>query len=169
LNQKLQFENQFKELIVNDNFPDICPIDSIQKNEIIGYGIKDHPIYKIEKFHNGIDIPATKGQNVKSTISGKVEIPTNRQKYFGKYIIIKTDEIEILFAHLDTILVDNGDEIEKGSIIGKVGNSGLSTRDHLHYEIKINDKLIDPIYTIFEYFDKENLENIYNYNMTTLD
>jgi len=89
---------------------------------------------------------------------------------YGNYLIISTQEnIKILFAHLDTIQVDLNDKIEIGQVIGTVGNSGMSTGTHLHYEIWIDENPIDPIFTFWDKLNRETIENIYKWNIIPYD
>ena len=170
LRAKQSFEDLYSKYIASDNFPNQLPIDSIHKDMIIGFGNKFHPIYKIKMFHQGIDIPASKGKPVKSTISGVVETKSELRSGYGNYVIIKSEnQIKILFAHLDTIIVNQGDEIRNGQIIGTTGNSGMSTGNHLHYEIYIENEFINPIFTIFNLLNENDLEIIYKRNTVTLD
>jgi murein DD-endopeptidase MepM/ murein hydrolase activator NlpD len=167
---KLNFDSLYSKYIKSDNFPDILPIDSIENHRIIGFGNKIHPIYKIAKFHQGIDIPTLKGKSVKSTISGVITTKLEKKSGYGNYIIIDAgNQTKILYAHLDTIIVHQGDKVEKGQIVGTVGNSGLSTGNHLHYEIFIEDKPINPIFTIFDFISKVDFESIYTRNVGSLD
>ncbi len=146
------------------------PIERFDTSKIVGYGVFLHPIYRVKKPHNGIDIPASKGENIKSTIEGVVIEKKEIKSGYGNYIIISTqDSIKILLAHLDTILVDINDEVETGQIVGQVGNSGISTRIHLHYEIWIDENPINPIFTVWDSISREMIEKIYKWNIMTYD
>lgn len=106
-----------------------------------------HPIKKVERPHNGIDIADTgiENQNVLSTKDGTVTYSGFMSGY-GEIVIIKHDGgLETRYAHLNTTLVKKGDEIKAGTIIGKVGNTGDSTGPHLHFETRVNSKPVDPM------------------------
>ncbi len=89
---------------------------------------------------------------------------------YGNYIIISNQgNIKILLAHLDTVFVDINDDIEIGQVIGTVGNSGMSTGIHVHYEIWIDENPINPIFTVWNSISREMTENIYKWNIITYD
>ena len=167
---KERFEEQYAQLIDTDNFPDILPIADYRKGRIVGFGKKIHPIYKILKFHSGIDLPAERGEPIRATFKGKVEIAKELVSGYGKHVVIKSsDGIKGIYANMDTILVKQDDFVEKGQLIGKVGSSGLSVKNHLHYEIWINGKPINPILATFDEFDKQTLKIIFTENGMTYD
>ena len=99
------------------------------------------------KNHTGIDIAANTGKKIVSAIDGIVEEVSTTGEY-GNHIIIKTDDITTLYAHCSKLLVKEGEEVKKGDNIAEVGNTGNSTGPHLHFEIKKEDRLINPEYVI---------------------
>jgi len=107
---------------------------------------KPHPITGRHSFHRGIDIAANKGTKVHSILKGKV---LRRQYHFmgyGKIVKIEHfDGITTIYAHLDKTFVERGDSVNVGDIIGTVGNTGLSTGNHLHYEIRKNGIATNPL------------------------
>ena len=107
---------------------------------------KSHPILRIRTFHNGIDIVAEKGTQVCATAEGKV-MRTGYDFYgFGKYVEIRhTQNITTIYAHLDKININKGDSVNMSTILGYVGSTGLSTGNHLHYELRSNYLPIDPL------------------------
>lgn len=163
------FKEKYKKNFESSDFPNKLPLDSVQKKSIIGFGNKIHPIYKTVKTHLGIDILAKTGVDVHSTISGKVTLIEKSLRGFGNQVIIENDIIKLVFAHLDSIIISKGESIKQGQIIGSVGNSGLSIYPHLHYEIRIQNIPINPIFTLFDQFSKEDLEYIFAKNCMSLD
>lgn len=107
------------------------------------FGLRLHPILNIIKFHNGVDISADKGTNVYSTSYGVVDFAGKKGGY-GQCVIVKSGDYTIYYAHLDVISVKKGDLVTVGVILGQVGSSGLATGDHLHYEIRYQNKPINP-------------------------
>ena len=103
-----------------------------------------HPIHKVERHHDGIDVAAKKGTPVYATADGIVTHAGFNGGY-GRMIILEHPNSYVTrYGQLDTILVKVDQEVNRGDQIGTVGNSGLSTAPHLHFEIRLNDKPIDP-------------------------
>ena len=111
-----------------------------------GWGWRIHPIYKIRKFHYGIDFTAPKGTDVYSTGNGVVvKIKKSRYRGYGNEVVIDHGYgYKTLYAHLNGFNVKRGDKVKRGDIIGYVGNTGLSTAPHLHYEVHKNGKRVNP-------------------------
>ena len=126
----------------SSNIHFICPVDS---GKIIStFGKRNHPVYKIMKRHDGIDIKANSGANIYSTAQGIVVFSGIKGGY-GKSIIIEHAEgYSTFYAHLKKIFVKESQKIKAGEVIGLLGNSGISSIPHLHYEIRINNKAINP-------------------------
>lgn len=109
------------------------------------FGQRENPFTNanVER-HKGLDIKGPKGSLVKATANGKVEF-TGRKGGFGNCIVIKHGNgFETLYGHLSKILVSEGQSIEIGENIGKIGSTGRSTGPHLHYEVHKNGKPINP-------------------------
>jgi murein DD-endopeptidase MepM/ murein hydrolase activator NlpD len=117
-----------------------------------GWGYRIHPIYKIRKFHYGMDFTAPTGTEVYATGDGTVElVEKSRRGYGNKVVIDHGFGYKTLYAHLDDFngLV-KGKKVKRGDVIAYVGSSGLSTAPHLHYEVHLNGKKINPINYYFE-------------------
>lgn len=169
-NEKKKFDAQYRKQVSSANFPNTLPIKNIDKSQIIGFGKLIHPIFKIKKDHDGIDIPTFKGDTVWATLSGEVKVKELKKFGFGYHVIIESDDqVSTLFAHLNSINVNKGDIVQKGQPIGTVGSTGTSTSNHLHYQIYINDVIINPILAVFHEFSIRELEVIYLYNTETMD
>ena len=96
-------------------------------------------------YHGGIDIATNVGTDVKSAAAGVV-IFAERNRGFGNEIIIHHGfGIITVYAHLNKILVDVGDEVTKGQLIADSGNTGYSTGPHLHFEVIKDDVQVDPM------------------------
>jgi murein DD-endopeptidase MepM/ murein hydrolase activator NlpD/beta-lactamase regulating signal transducer with metallopeptidase domain len=112
---------------------------------VSSFGYKVDPFTDVRKFHKGIDIAAKKGTEVYATNDGKVISAVNKNKGYGRSIIIDhKNGYQTLYAHLDTTIVIEGQEVQTGKIIGKVGDTGRAAGDHLHFEIRLNGEPVDP-------------------------
>ena len=108
------------------------------------YGMRKHPIKKQNKFHRGIDLVARKSTPVYAAASGTVN-QVERGKSYGNSVVIKhSHKFKTRYAHLKTIGVKVGDRVLKGQKIGIQGKTGHATGEHLHFEVLLNDKHIDP-------------------------
>jgi murein DD-endopeptidase MepM/ murein hydrolase activator NlpD len=96
--------------------------------------------------HQGVDISCSSGTPIKASDAGKVIYSGNTIKGYGNMVILRhSEEYVTVYAHNQVNLVDEGDRIEKGQIIGKVGQTGRATGPHLHFEIRRNNKPVDPL------------------------
>ena len=139
-----------KDLTNNDlklrHYPAIQPIAKKDLEAISsGFGMRIHPVYRINKFHYGMDFVAKEGTPVYATADGTVTFRGN-DLGFGNYI--KLDHgygYETGYGHLSSIGVKMGQKVVRGQIIGAVGNTGISTGDHLHYEVIYMNNPVNPI------------------------
>lgn len=150
--------------IINNisGYPNMSPIRT--KNFIMltsKFGWRIHPIFKTGIFHDGVDISANIGSPVYATASGKVDFVMYSKYGYGNRIVIKhANGYETLYAHLGRdIRVRKGWRVKKGDRIGSVGNTGRSTGPHLHYEVRHNDKLKDPLAYFYTYMIDKLLAN----------
>ncbi|HXX36352.1 MAG TPA: M23 family metallopeptidase [Thermodesulfobacteriota bacterium] len=98
------------------------------------------------KRHQGIDISSPIGTPIKASNAGKVIYSNNGIKGYGNLIILRhSEEYVTVYAHNQVNLVEEGAWAEKGQIIGKVGQTGKATGPHLHFEIRKNNKALDPL------------------------
>ncbi len=108
------------------------------------FGMRISPFTGENTFHNGTDIAAPRGTPVFASKSGIIA-NAGVDNIYGNYVIIQHDNnTQSLYAHLDSFFVATGDITEKGVQIGTVGSTGLSTGDHLHFEIRIGRQAQDP-------------------------
>ena len=126
-----------------------------------GYGLRVHPIYKIIKLHTGMDFTAPTGTDIYSTGNGVVAAVQSSQRGLGNNIIIDHGfGYSSIYAHLDGFNVRKGQKVQRGDVIGYVGNTGTSIAPHLHYEIKLNGKNVDPVNFYFNDLSAEMYERI---------
>ncbi len=110
-----------------------------------GFGKRLDPLNREGAYHSGLDIRAKQGDNVLATAAGIVSKAFYNGNY-GKFVTIDHGNgYTSNFAHLSRYMVKAGDRVERGQIIGKVGNSGRTTGTHLHYEVCLNNKPINPV------------------------
>ena len=115
------------------------------KNISSGYGYRIHPITNVKSFHKGIDIPAPQDTDVLATDNGIVSF-SGYQNGYGNVVKIKHfDGKTTVYAHNNSNVVKEGDIVKQGDIISKVGTTGNSTGNHVHFEIIVNGKNINPI------------------------
>ena len=127
--------------LVPDGWPITDPSVSISSR----FGMRIHPVFKTQVQHKGIDIAAPIGTPVVATGNAVVQ-KVGFNKNAGKFIILQHNErYTSKFYHLSSIEVEENQEVRIGDIIGKVGNTGLSSLPHLHYEIIDADVPIDPL------------------------
>ncbi len=141
--------------------PAIMPISNKDlRRTASGWGWRIHPIYKIRKFHYGMDFTASTGTEIYATGDGVVEVVENSLRGYGKRIIIDHGfGYKTLYAHLNGFNVQKGQKVKRAEVIGFVGSSGTSTAPHLHYEVFKNNKKVNPVHYYFndltpEEFDK---------------
>jgi hypothetical protein len=126
--------------------PAIQPIDNRQLDQLyLTYGLRLHPIFKTLKDHKGLDFDAPRGTPVYATGDGKIE-KAHFSGTYGNVVYINHDHgFETRYAHLSKFKVKVGDYVKRGQVIGLVGNTGNSVSAHLHYEVLIKGKHVNPI------------------------
>lgn len=152
------------------SLPAIQPVYNPNLNRTAaGYGWKIHPVYKIKKFHDGIDFTAPLGSNVYATANGIVEkINNNAHVKDGRNILLNHGfGYQTYYAHLKEINVRNGQKIKRGDIIGFVGTTGLSTAPHLHYEVIKDSTKVNPVFYFFNELTPGQFNNIITIATTT--
>ena len=108
-----------------------------------GYGYRN--IFGYREFHTGIDIPAPEKTPIKATNSGVVTVASYQSTGYGNRIIVDHGGgYKSLYAHCHSLAVKVGDYVVQGDTIAYVGSTGLSTGNHLHFEIRVNDQYVDP-------------------------
>lgn len=117
-----------------------------------GFGPRPHPVYGYSSVHRGTDIACPVGTDVYAANAGKVIIAT-RHSQFGNYIVIDHGgKIATLYAHNSKLLVKVGDEVTRGQLIAKSGNTGMTTGPHLHFEVRENGVSVNAL----PYLKKQN-------------
>jgi murein DD-endopeptidase MepM/ murein hydrolase activator NlpD len=112
-----------------------------------GYGWRRHPILGYSKMHTGVDWAAPRGTPIYASGNGIVSV-AGWESGYGKYVRIKhTNGYETAYGHMSAFArgMQPGARVRQGQIIGYVGSTGLSTGPHLHYEILVNNRFVDPL------------------------
>lgn len=118
-----------------------CPASHIVTSN---YGYRVNPVSKVYKLHAGMDIGAAYGSAVIAAASGTVI----KSEYYGGYgnciIIDHGGGVATLYGHMSSLIAKNGQKVTAGQTIGKVGSTGNSTGNHLHFEVRINGSTVNP-------------------------
>ncbi|MBV6440642.1 MAG: M23 family peptidase [Haliscomenobacteraceae bacterium CHB4] len=131
------------------SLPSVKPVreDKLQKSigTLSGFGYRVHPVYKIRKFHAGLDFPARVGTAIQASGDGTV-VEAGWHSGYGNCVKIRHGYgYETLYGHMNKLVVRTGERVKKGQKIGEVGDTGLSTAPHLHYEVHYKGNPINPI------------------------
>lgn len=125
------------------DYPVICPIKNPQCISS-GFGIRYHPLYRVRIFHTGIDIPGNKATPVYATGNGVI-IRKGYDSGYGIYIEIKhAGGFRSFYAHLSKTMVNIGDSVSIMQQIGYIGDTGITTGYHLHYELRKGKGFLNP-------------------------
>jgi murein DD-endopeptidase MepM/ murein hydrolase activator NlpD len=111
------------------------------------FGWRTHPLLHIKEFHSGVDWAAPQGTPIFAAGNGTIEEIGPKGGY-GKYVLIRhPDGYETAYGHMTAFArgLDVGSKVRQGQIIGFVGSTGLSTGSHVHFEIHINGRFVDPM------------------------
>ncbi len=144
------------------SIPGIQPVKISDLKRISSYyGYRIDPIYKVRKFHSGIDFSAPEGAPVFATADGVVKRIRHSRRGYGNTVLIDHGYgYETFYAHLSKILVRRGQKVKRGQKIGLVGNTGKSTAPHVHYEIWKNNRKVNPIYYFYNDLSPEEFDEM---------
>ncbi|RMB56505.1 M23 family metallopeptidase [Dokdonia sinensis] len=144
LDEIVQLAEEKEELL--KTIPAIMPVQNEDLTRVAsGYGMRVHPILKYRRMHNGMDFTAPPGTPIYATGDGKVS-KVGLGSGYGKMIIIEHGfGYKTYYAHLSKYNTKVGRNVKRGEIIGYVGNSGLSSGPHLHYEVWKNGVVMNPV------------------------
>ncbi|MBL4594501.1 MAG: M23 family metallopeptidase [Flavobacteriales bacterium] len=121
-------------------------IQPVQTERIHGYGNRMHPVLKYVKFHAGMDFTAPTGTPIYATGNGKVIKADRKMSGYGNLVKIDHGYNYVTFyAHMSKINCKVGQKVKRGDVIGYVGNTGLSSGPHCHYEVRKNGNPVNPV------------------------
>ena len=109
-----------------------------------GYGMRIHPIYRTKRVHSGMDFSANVGTEIYATGDGKVTYASWKQGYGNCIIIDHGFGYQTVYAHMSKYHARVGQKVKRGEVIGEVGNTGISTGPHLHYEVIVRGRYDNP-------------------------
>lgn len=133
------------------DIPSILPIKGLAVNQTgASLGRKIHPFFKTMEMHNGIDLLASLGTEVIAVANGVVTDVSRSDRGRGNQIIIEHwGGYKTVYSHLGDVMVRKSQQVKQGSVIARVGNSGLSFAPHLHFEVHLDGKPVEPVNYFF--------------------
>lgn len=141
-------ENETKELsqmeqdanYIKDTINFIKPVEGVISS---AFGWRNPTTETVPKNHTGIDIAAEKGTRIVSATDGKVILASSTGDY-GKHLKIQIDDVIIVYAHCNKLYVNEGNTIIQGQEIAEVGSTGNATGPHLHFEVRYQNRYVNP-------------------------
>jgi murein DD-endopeptidase MepM/ murein hydrolase activator NlpD len=122
--------------------PSIMPVRGYPSG---GFGLRVDPFSGRKDFHPGLDIASPYGNKVVATANGIVTFAGARFGYGNAVVLDHRFGMSTLFGHMSRVVVRPGQQVKRGDIIGYVGNTGRSTGPHLHYEVRLNERPLNPM------------------------
>ncbi len=145
-NIQQQVDTLARKIEESDEAKTIEKIDLPVAGEITSrFGWRRDPFFGDIRWHNGVDIAAPIGTPIKSVINGRVIFSGQSHGYGNLVIIEDPNGTKTYYAHNEENLVKQGQYVKKGEVIARVGESGRATGPHVHFEVRINNKPIDPL------------------------
>ena len=127
-----------------DTRPTIMPVKADEYWISSGFGWRKSPFTGLREFHRGLDISARRGTPIIAPADGIV-ITAGKDLHLGRFVKIKhNDKFTTLYGHMLEHKVEKGQEVKRGDLIGLMGNTGMSTGYHLHYEVRKDSVSINP-------------------------
>jgi murein DD-endopeptidase MepM/ murein hydrolase activator NlpD len=159
--------NEIEEMVRNKekllaSIPAIQPVSNKDLSKIAsGFGSRIDPVYKVSKFHAGLDFAAPQGTPIYATADGRVKLAGHEEGGYGNHVIINHGYgYETLYGHMVRIKVRAGNSVKRGEIIGWVGSTGKSTGPHCHYEVHKNNSAVNPVYFFYNDLTPEQFDRM---------
>ena len=142
--------------------PAIQPVSNKDLSRIgSGFGYRIDPVYKVRKFHAGLDFTSPQGTPIYATADGTVKMAGFDNSGFGNHVIINHGYgYETLYGHMVRVKAKGGQHVKRGDVIGYVGSTGKSTGPHCHYEVHRNGQPVDPVYYFYNDVDPAQFERL---------
>lgn len=119
----------------------IEPVENAILTSRFGSRVSDNP--NVNGYHTGTDFAAEQGTDIKASMQGIVTEVSNNGNY-GKHFKIRCNNVTTVYAHCSEIYIQEGQIVAQGQVVGAVGNTGNSTGPHLHFEIRVDDRYVNP-------------------------
>jgi len=157
---KLIQQSTLEKQIMLTEIPNGRPVESF-KGVSSSYGWRMHPVKGKREFHRGIDYRGHKGDGIVATADAVVEYAGHHKRSgYGKMIILSHSYgFKTLYGHLSRLDVETGQSVKKGDVIGGIGSTGLSSGNHLHYEVSFVQRKLNPAH--FIEWDLKNYNQIF--------
>jgi murein DD-endopeptidase MepM/ murein hydrolase activator NlpD len=142
--------------------PAIQPISNKDlRRTASGYGWRIDPIYKVKRFHEGMDFSAPTGTEIYSTGDGVIKRIVRSHGGYGNHMEVDHGfGYSSVYAHMNSFNVKEGQEVKRGDVIGYVGNTGKSTAPHLHYEVRVKGRPVNPAHYYFQDLTPDQYEKM---------
>lgn len=150
LEDSVESFSKITELIISQGdllveMPTLWPVEGGDGRITNYFGPAEHPFTHNWYLHKGIDIGYGFGKPILAAANGKVVERKYEPLGFGNYIVIRHNYGFLTkYAHMNDVYVDEGDVVTQGQVVGAMGNTGLSTGPHLHFEVRIGSQVVDP-------------------------
>ncbi len=144
------------------SIPAIQPVSNNDLNRIAsGFGNRIDPVYKVSKFHAGLDFAAPQGTPIYATADGRIAEAGKDEGGYGNHVVVNHGYgYETLYGHMVRIKARKGQQVKRGEIIGWVGSTGKSTGPHCHYEVHKNGRPVDPVYFFYNDLSPEQFDRL---------
>lgn len=141
--------------------PMMLPVEDVSYSQIgASVGKKMDPFYKAYVFHEGLDILVPRGTPVLAVGNGEVQSVSTSKK-FGKTVEISLEGGYVIrYSHLETVSVKQGQKVERCAKIGTSGVTGKSFAPHLHYELSLDGRILDPVHYLFASVSADEYANM---------
>ena len=148
------WETARDQIIIQQSTPSLRPVDGGYISS--EFGFRQSPFSGKREFHSGVDFAVDKGTPVQATANGVI-VSIGYEGGLGKTVVVDHGKgITTRYAHLSGYNVEEGQKIQRGEIVGKVGSTGRSTGPHLHYEVRINDRPVNAEKYMSQYLAKND-------------
>lgn len=141
-NLKLDIIKNHEPVVSNNTLTFRLPVTG---SVVSTFGPRIHPIYNIERQHNGIDIDAEKGTEITAVMEGKVKTAGFDHEMGNVICIEHGGGLETVYGHCDKVFVKTGQEVLDDQVIATVGETGITSGPHLHFEVWLDGEPVDPM------------------------